>query len=312
VGSDLMIETRDMAKEFGNFVAVDSIDLRVEEGTIHGFIGPNGAGKTTTIKMLVGAIRCTRGVGFIRGHPIRSVASKKLIGYSPERPSFYGDMNALDYLVYMARVSGVGGDVKNKAADLLDWIELGKFMNSKVGGFSAGMKQRLGLAQALIHDPELLILDEPTANLDPTGRMSILDKLREASKERGVTIFISSHILSELEQLVDSVTLINKGQIVAEDTMENLKKAYTKNRYLLKTSNNQTVLETIEARTRSLISESWFDDEGFVHLVSEDGIALKREVVDAIYQTKVLLEHFSEEEVSLETIYRKKMGLEKE
>ena len=181
--NNLMIETKELTKAFGKFVAVDGIDLRVGEGSIHGFVGPNGAGKTTTIKMLVGAIRCTKGSGVIRSHPIGSVAARRLIGYSPERPSFYGDMTTLDYLTYMARVSGVEGNgVKKKAAELLDWIELGRFLDTKVGGFSAGMKQRLSLAQALIHEPELLILDEPTANLDPTGRMSILDKLRQLSQ----------------------------------------------------------------------------------------------------------------------------------
>ena len=312
MGNNLMIKTEKMTKEFGSFVAVDNIDLMIEEGAIHGFIGPNGAGKTTTIKMLIGAIKCTKGAGFIKGHPIRSVAAKRLIGYSPEHPSFYADMSAYNYLMYMARVSGVKGNVKSKVTELLDWLELGNFMDKKVGGFSAGMRQRVGLAQALIHNPELLILDEPTANLDPTGRMSILSKLREASRERGVTIFISSHILSELEQLVDSVTLINKGQLIAEDSMDNLKKSYTKDRYILKTSDNQTVMEAIRTDISSLISESWSDSGGSIHLVSEDGLTLKRELVKVLHQTGAILEHFSEEEVSLETIYRKKMGLEEE
>ena len=309
MGNNLMVETKGMTKAFGKFVAVDGIDLRIEEGAIHGFIGPNGAGKTTTIKMLVGAIRCTKGEGFIKSYPIGSVAARRLIGYSPEHPSFYSDMTALDYLTYMARVSGVKRNGTSKAAELLDWIELGRFMDTKVGGFSAGMKQRLSLAQALIHEPELLILDEPTANLDPTGRMSILEKLKEASRERGVTIFISSHILSELEQLVSSVTLINKGQIIAEDSMENLKKAYSKNRYVLKTSNNEAILAAM--KEKALIHDSWLDAEGFVHLLTEDGEALKREVVQAISQSGELLEHFSEEEITLEAIYRKAI-MEKE
>lgn len=310
MSADLMIETVGLTKAFGKFVAVDGIDLTIDEGAIHGFIGPNGAGKTTTIKMLIGAIKCTGGTAFIKGHPVGSVASKRFIGFSPERPSFYGDMTALEYLAYMARVSGAKGSAMREAMELLEWLELGKFMGSKVGGFSAGMRQRLGLGQALIHDPELLILDEPTANLDPTGRMTILEKLRQTSRERGVTIFISSHILSELEQLVDSVTLINKGKVLAEDTMENLKKAYSKNRYVLKSSDGEAVLGAI--KTRRLVSESWLDDEGFIHLVSEDGAALKRGVVEVINVTGALLDHFSEEEVTLESIYRKEMGLDKQ
>jgi ABC-type multidrug transport system ATPase subunit len=308
--NNLMIETRELTKAFGDLVAVDGIDLRVGEGSIHGFVGPNGAGKTTTIKMLVGAIRSTKGTGFIKGYPIGSVAARKVIGYSPEHPSFYGDMTALDYLIYMARVSGVERDGARKAAELLDWIELGRFVDTRVGGFSAGMKQRLSLAQALIHEPELLILDEPTANLDPTGRMTILDKLRQLSQERRVTIFISSHILSELEQLVDSVTLINRGQIAAEDSMEHLRKIFSQNHYLLRTSRNESVLEAM--KTKAYLQESWLDADGFIHLISEDSTALKQGVMEAISQTRVLLEHFSQEEVTLESIYRRTMGLAKE
>jgi ABC-2 type transport system ATP-binding protein len=260
--------------------------------------------------MLVGAIRSTKGTGFIKGYPIGSVASRKVIGYSPEHPSFYGNMTALDYLIYMARVSGVERDAVRKAAELLDWIELGRFVDTKVGGFSAGMKQRLSLAQALIHDPELLILDEPTANLDPTGRMTILDKLKQLSQERRVTVFISSHILSELEQLVDSVTLINRGQIAAEDSMEHLKKIFSQNHYLLKTSSNESVLEAM--KTKAYLQESWLGADGFIHLISEDSTALKQGVMEALSQTRVLLEHFSQEEVTLESIYRRTMGIEKE
>jgi len=304
-----MIETRELTKAFGDFVAVDGIGLKIREGSIHGFVGPNGAGKTTTIKMLVGAIRSTKGTGFIKGYPIGSVAARKVIGYSPEHPSFYGNMTALDYLIYMARVSGVERDTARKAAELLDWIELGRFVDTKVGGFSAGMKQRLSLAQALIHDPELLILDEPTANLDPTGRMTILDKLKQLSQERKVTVFISSHILSELEQLVDSVTLINRGQIAAEDSMEHLKKIFSQNHYLLKTSSNESVLEAM--KTKAYLQESWLGADGFIHLISEDSTALKQGVMEALSQTRVLLEHFSQEEVTLESIYRRTMGIEK-
>ena len=171
-----MIEAKNLTKTFGDFTAVDGIDLMVRKGTIHGFVGPNGAGKTTTMKMLIGAISCTRGEGYIKGYEVGSITAKQLIGYSPEQPFFYKDMVASDYLVYMARICGMKrAEARNKALDLLNWLDLGDFSESKVGGFSAGMKQRLSLAQALIHEPELLILDEPTANMDPTGRMAILD-----------------------------------------------------------------------------------------------------------------------------------------
>ena len=304
-----MIESRGLTKTFGKFVAVDGIDLRVEQGEIHGFIGPNGAGKTTTIKMLIGATKASGGRAFIKGHPMGSVAARQLIGYAPERASFYGNMTSTEYLVYMAMICGVGkSTAKSKAIQLLDWLELGNFADTKVGGFSAGMRQRLALAQALIHDPELLILDEPTANMDPTGRMQIINKLKEISRDRYVTIFISSHILSELEQLVDSVTLINEGRIAAVDSIDRLKKALTRDHYLLQTSMNEKVLKALEKK--KCVDQSWIDEKGYIHLFSEDGDTLKQRVVEAVYNSGALLEYFGEEKVSLEDVYRRTMKLE--
>ncbi len=311
MADNLMIETREITKAFGNLVAVDSLSLKVRQGTIHGFVGPNGAGKTTTIKMLVGAIKCSRGEGFIKGYPIGSIEARRFIGYSPERPSFYNDMAPFDYLVYMAGLGGIKArEAEVKAAEVLETFELNEFSDTKVGNFSAGMKQRLSLAQALIHQPELLILDEPTANLDPGGRMSTLEKLRGLSREQKVTIFISSHILPELEQVVDSVTLIDKGRAVAEDSMEHLRKRLFQNRYVLNTSNNEAVLEIM--KTKPCVQEIWLDAKGIIHLISEDAATLQREVWDAIAQRGILLKNFGEEQVKLEEVYRKTIGLGKD
>ena len=309
MNSDLMIETVGLSKAFGKFVAVDAINLKVAQGEIHGFIGPNGAGKTTTIKILIGATRSNAGQAFIGGHSVGSKAARQLIGYAPERASFYGNMNSTDYLVYMARVCGTDKDeAKTRAEVLLDWLDLGNFAGTRVGGFSAGMKQRLALAQALIHEPELLILDEPTANMDPTGRMQIIDKLKQITKQRKMTILISSHILSELEQLVDSVTMIDHGRIAAEDTVDHLKKGLTQNQYILNTSMNDAVLLVLQRELN--LQQGWIDEGGLVHLVSGDADALKRGVVKAVFETGALLEYFGEERVSLEDIYRKTIKLE--
>ncbi|MFC1994670.1 ATP-binding cassette domain-containing protein [Chloroflexota bacterium] len=307
----LVIETKDLTKTFGDFTAVDGIDLAVHKGTIHGFVGPNGAGKTTTMKMLIGALRSTRGWGRIKGHEIGSSPARQLIGYSPEQPFFYKDMLASDYLVYMARVCGTKrAEARRKALGLLDWLDMAGFSESKVGTFSAGMKQRLGLAQALIHEPEVLILDESTANMDPTGRLSILDKLRQLSRENGATIFLSSHILAELEQVVDFMTMIDRGRIVVHGEMAELRQRFSGNHFLLKTSHNVAMLEAL--RNKGLFREGWIDTEDFVHLVSDDRSALRREVVEAAVQNGAELEHFSEERASLQDIYRKTMGMEEE
>ncbi|MFC2017352.1 ABC transporter ATP-binding protein [Chloroflexota bacterium] len=307
----LMIETKNLTKTFGDFTAVDGIALAIQKGTIHGFVGPNGAGKTTTMKVLIGAIRCTKGEGYIKGYEIGSAPARQLIGYSPEHPFFYKDMVASDYLAYMARICGIQrAEARKKALELLDWLDLGNFSESKVGGFSAGMKQRLSLAQALIHEPELLILDEPTANMDPTGRLSILDKLRQLSQERKVTIFLSSHILSELEQVVDFMTMIDKGQIVVEGKMAELRKRFSGNHFLLKTSHNEAILEAM--RDKGLFREGWIDNEDFIHLISDERTALRKETVEAVARIGAELEHFSEERASLQDIYRKTMGMEEE
>ncbi len=307
----LMIETKDLTKNFGDFTAVDGIALAVQKGTIHGFVGPNGAGKTTTMKMLIGALRCTRGEGYIKGYEIGSTPARQLIGYSPEQTFFYKDMIASDYIAYMARICGVKReDARKKALELLDWLDLGNFSESKVGGFSAGMKQRLSLGQALIHEPELLILDEPTANMDPTGRLSILDKLRQLAQEKEVTIFLSSHILSELEQIVDFMTMIDKGQIVVEGNMAELRKRFSGNHFLLKTSHNDAVMKAMKAK--GLFREGWIDNEDFIHLISDEATSLRREMVAAVARIGAELEHFSEERATLQDIYRKTMGMEEE
>jgi len=307
--SRLVVETKNLTKMFGDLTAVDKINLAIQKGTIHGFVGPNGAGKTTTMKMLIGALRSNGGEGYIKGHRIGSIEAKQIIGYAPEHTFFYNNMVASDYLVYLASICGVQKlDARKKALELLDWLDLGNFSENKVGGFSAGMKQRLSLAQALIHEPELLILDEPTANMDPTGRISILDKLNQLSREREVTIFLSSHILSELEQVVDFMTMIDKGRIVVEGRMSDLRKRFSGNHFLLKTSNNEAILAVI--KDKGLFNDSWIDNENFIHLISEKTPALRKEVVSAVVQTGVELEHFSEEQASLQDIYRKTMNME--
>lgn len=304
--NDVMIETRGLTKKYGKLVAVNSLDVKVQKGAVHGFVGPNGAGKSTTIKLLVGAIRRTSGEGFIKGYPIGSVDARRAIGYSPERPSFYKDWTAFDYLVHMAALSGLKTDeAERRSQELLDWLELSDFSKARVGGFSAGMKQRLSIAQAMSHKPELLVLDEPTANLDPDGRMSLLEKLKKLPQEQGVTIFISSHILSELEYLIDSVTLINKGRMVAEDSLKAMKEEISLNRFALNTSNNEAVMKALQGHPS--IQEMKLGNDGVIHISSQDMGKLQSAVMEAVTKTGSLLKYFGEEQVKLEDIYRSTM-----
>ena len=232
--------------------------------------------------------------------------ARRAIGYSPERPSFYKDWTAFDYLVHMAALSGLKTDeAERRSQELLDWLELSDFSKARVGGFSAGMKQRLSIAQAMSHKPELLVLDEPTANLDPDGRMSLLEKLKKLPQEQGVTIFISSHILSELEYLIDSVTLINKGRMVAEDSLKAMKEEISLNRFALNTSNNEAVMKALQGHPS--IQEMKLGNDGVIHISSQDMGKLQSAVMEAVTKTGSLLKYFGEEQVKLEDIYRSTM-----
>ncbi len=303
----LMIETKGLTKVYGRLVAVDGLDLNVHRGLIHGFVGPNGAGKTTTMKMLVGSIKMTRGEGYVNGHPIGTLEARRSLGFAPEQPSFYKDMTAWDYLVYMARLGGMRTDTAQKRArEIIEWFGLGDCWKLQVGRFSAGMKQRLSLGQAMTHRPELLVLDEPTAHLDPDGRMSLIGRLRELRRDLKITIFVSSHILPEVEQLADTVTMIENGRIVTEDSLRSLKQKVTSNRYVIRVSRRKAVLQALQ--DKDCVQEIFVDDEGTIHLTSPDFVLLQAKVIEAVTQTGADIEYFGKEQASLQDVYRRTMG----
>lgn len=303
------IKTNGLTKNFGDFTAVNNADIEVKEGTINGFIGPNGAGKSTTMKMLIGALNPSDGSGHIKDHPIGSIEAKKLLGFSPEHPKFYKDMKAQKYLVYMGMVCGMSrSEAENRAIELLKWLGIQDFANKKVGGFSAGMKQKVSLAQSLIHNPEILILDEPTANLDPAGRISIIENLKDLCKEMNVTVFISSHILAELEKLVDEVTLINHGKIVVTSNVESLEEKVSENRYVLKTSNNEKLLKVL--KDKFYIEDISLDKNNVIHITAKDDDIdfFRHSVTRVILDCDVWLQEFNIEASGLESIFMKLVG----
>ena len=199
--------------------AVDDLDLRVESGAIHGFVGPNGAGKTTTIKMLVGLIAPTRGEASIFGQPIRDPASRNAVGYLPENPAFHDFLRPLEVLHFMGRLSAMPREsLARRAEEMLELVGLSQARDLTVRKFSKGMVQRLGIAQAMIHDPPLLILDEPMSGLDPIGRKDVRDLIVDL-RRRGKTIFFSTHILNDVETICDRVGMVLKGRLVAEGSL---------------------------------------------------------------------------------------------
>ncbi len=219
-----VIKMRKLLKRFRKFQAVNGIDLDIGRGVIHGFIGPNGAGKTTTIKMLIGAFIPTSGEILINGHRAGTEDANRLIGYIPERASFPKYSTAFKFLVTMAELSGLTHkQALKKAGENLEELGLKAFARKNPNGFSSGMKKKLLLAQALMNDPKILILDEPAANLDPTARKELFDTLLKI-RDQGKTIFISSHVLSELERVVDEVTFLFGGNVVYSGTIQELDK----------------------------------------------------------------------------------------
>jgi len=218
-----MIRTENLTKEYDGFKAVDNLNLRVRKGEIYGFLGPNGAGKTTTILMLLGILKPTRGKVYLMGKELKEnpFEIKKKIGVVSEKQYLYKEMSAEEYLNFFADLYGVKNK-RERIDELLSAVNLSDVRRRKLGAFSRGMQQKLGFARALLHEPEVLLLDEPVSGLDPVGIKQIRDLIKEENK-RGRTIFISSHLLSEVERLCGEVGIINKGNLLAEDTMDNLK-----------------------------------------------------------------------------------------
>ena len=218
-----ILQIQNISKSFGRNKVIDGISLDVPEGSVFGFIGANGAGKTTTMKMVLGLLKPDGGEIFVCGEKVRFGQTKtnRFTGYLPDVPEFYNYMRPKEYLRLCGEVSGLSDDlIKSRSAQLLELVGLNK-LNKKISGFSRGMKQRLGVAQALINEPRLLICDEPTSALDPIGRKEILDILKQIHGK--TTVIFSTHILSDVERICDRAAVLNGGKIVLEGTLSELK-----------------------------------------------------------------------------------------
>ncbi|MGQ9779052.1 MAG: ATP-binding cassette domain-containing protein [Bacillota bacterium] len=220
------VETIGLTKRFGAQTAVDRLNLRVPKGSIFGFLGPNGAGKTTTLRMLLGLARPTAGEALILGEPITDPARRyrRRVGYLPDVPGFYDWMRPREFLRFAGELFGLGGRELEKRIDgLLELVGLAG-VKTRIGGFSRGMKQRLGLAQAFINQPEVVFLDEPTSALDPLGRKEVLEAISRLAGR--TTVFFSTHILADVERVCDTVGILNQGRLVAQRSIEELRAAY--------------------------------------------------------------------------------------
>lgn len=223
------IDVLHLSKSYGDKLAVDDVTFAVRPGEIFGFMGHNGAGKTTTVRMLLGLLRPTRGSARVLGYDVvaQSLAIRRLAGYLPGDYALPREMSAREFLRYIGAMFGYSGVVLEKRiAALLEQFDLGHVADSRLGTFSSGMTQKVGLAQALLNEPRVLLLDEPTAGLDPIGRHHTLTLIRRLASENGVTVLFSTHILSDVERVCERVAVLHHGRLLAYGDLADLKRSH--------------------------------------------------------------------------------------
>ena len=247
-----LIEAKNLKKSFGDFVAVDNINLNVERGEVVGFLGPNGAGKSTTMKMLTGFLEPDGGEIFIGGIDLKSkpLEAKKSIGYLPEGAPSYSDMEVSEFLSFVGKMRGLNNNelLNTRLSDMAEQINLKDVWHKPIETLSKGFKRRVGIAQALIHDPDILILDEPTDGLDPNQKYEMRDLIKKISTNKAIVI--STHILEEVEAVCSRTVIIANGQLLANETPDNLGKQFNKkNMFSLKVANklNNTQIKDIKS-----------------------------------------------------------------
>ena len=306
-----MIQVEGLTKYYDDFCAVDHIDLDIQKGEIIGLLGPNGAGKTTTLRMLTGYFKPTAGQVTIKDLTIQDdmLAIKQLIGYLPESAPLYPGMLVFDYLDYIANVRGLENDAKQqRIRRLVDLCGLQGIMHKTIGELSKGLKQRVGLAHAMMSDPEILILDEPTSGLDPNQIVEIRDIIRQIGREK--TVILSTHILSEAEATCDRIVIIHQGRIVADDRTETLKQSGGLSRRLhlvLQKADRAEALATLDALegiTAAAEAPSNGSDTVNLVLTCQGDQDPRPAVYAAIKATEWVLVEFVQQTKDLETIFR--------
>lgn len=306
-----VVHTQGLRKTFGRVRALDGLDLSVEPGTVFGFLGPNGAGKTTTIRILTGLARPTGGRAWVLGKDIvtarREIASR--IGYLPEEPAFYPWMTAYELLDHVGRIFGLpAGEREARTKELLDLVGLTQAGGRRIGGFSRGMRQRLGLAQALVNRPEVLFLDEPVSALDPVGRKEVLELI---GRLRGqCTVFMSTHILTDVERVCDTVGVINHGRMVVEAPREELIARYALPVFEIEGDNSSA--GQIAAWAETLRAISWVTtvsvDGTTARVMVNDVEKAKKELLVLAVQAGLILTRYEMIRPSLEDVFLQLVG----
>ncbi|GAB4506320.1 MAG: ABC transporter ATP-binding protein [Anaerolineales bacterium] len=312
--SDVAIRCEGLTRRFGKVVAVDNLNLEVRSGSVFGFLGPNGAGKTTTIKLLTGLLHPTSGRAFIAGEEIQveRVRARGLFGYLPEDPVFYGWMTARELLAYAGHLFGIPDRVlKPRAEELLDLAGLKPVADRKVGGFSRGMRQRLGLAQALVNNPPVLILDEPASALDPVGRHEVLALIQRLRARDGITIFMSTHILADVERTCDTVAIIDRGRLLTVADQDELRRRYAVPVFTVVVAGEEADIRALHARLQSM---PWADhverSNDTLRVFAGNEEAARRELPAVITASPVILLRYEVGMSSLEDAFLRVVGRE--
>ena len=305
-----MIQVKNLTKYYSNLCAVDQISLDIQQREILGLLGPNGAGKTTTLRMLTGFLQPTAGSIHVKDYSIdeHPLEIKKILGYLPESAPLYHDMLVYDYLNYVADIRGIDKDRKIKRIrKLADLCNINEVMHQPIDVLSKGYKQRVGLAHAMMNDPEILVLDEPTSGLDPNQIVEIRQIIKQIGKEK--TIILSTHILSEAEATCDRVVIINRGKIVADGSTESLKESAGDKKNIHLSLQNasfksvETVLSAIDGIAGVTRLEET-DNQLDVRLGCRSSIDPRAAIYENIKQTDWVLLDFHQKTQTLETIFR--------
>ncbi len=304
-----VVETHDLTKVYGPVRALDSVSLAVPEGSVFGFLGPNGAGKTTMLRLLLGLARPTSGGATILGHDVRGDTIHHRVGFLPDVPGFYPWMTGTEFLRFAGSLFGIQEPtLTERSGALLEMAGLAGNPNP-VGGYSRGMKQRLGIAQALINAPDLLVLDEPTSALDPLGRADVLTMI--ASLRGRTTVLFSSHLLGDVERVCDQVAVLDRGRLVVQGTVADLRRSHGGS-----TTVRIAVTDGIAALVDVVQREPWCvrqapvpGDGGATDVVVSDLEAARRAVPGIVAGLGVGLRRFDELEASLEEVFVNLVGV---
>ena len=307
------IKCEGLSKSFGSLKAVDNLDVSVEHGTAFGFLGPNGAGKTTTLRLLTGLSNPTSGRMWVAGEDVsgRPLSLRSNVGYLPESPSFYGWMTGREFLLFTANLYDIGkAQAKMRVEELLQRVNLYDAGNRPVKGYSRGMLQRLGLAQALIHQPQVLFLDEPASALDPMGRRDMLETIESLKGE--TTVFISTHILSDVERVCDRVVIINRGRLVASGSIDEIRSSQHSSLFRVEVEEDPAPLAALLAGREWLASmeERPQGDRHLFQVQVSDMDTAKKELPRLVYESGLTMVRYELAQASLEDVFLDLVGEE--